>query len=112
MEILPPLDADAQFFAQHPDRQARIRVVFGSEQEEAFRTLGDHDRSRRRIICWRVPANNPLGKRLNAKVIKIPFLAFASESIEDTDAVLLPLLHDVMVDAAREQNIPMPSMRQ
>lgn len=81
-------DIDAQFFEAHPDRQAHIRNPVGSEYEMEFRTLGDHLASRRRILVWRVHHTK--------KLMKIPFLAFADESIEDTDEVLLPILDGIM----------------
>jgi hypothetical protein len=104
-------DIDAQFFTQHPDRQARIRLPGGpapyrdkqrsvhllSESELQFRSLGPHDKSRRRILVWRVPADR--GEHANS-LMKIPFLAFADETIEDRDDVLLPILHEIMKQAA------------
>ena len=65
-------DPDAQFFTDFPDRQARIRLPrrepyinrqraarFVDEEELAFRSLGSHQRDRRRILVWRVPRTNP-----------------------------------------------------
>ena len=105
------MDADAQFFRQHPDRQARIRlpgrelhkdqqraVRYLDEQELAFRSLGPHDPRRRRIIAFRTPADHPTHP--NA-VLKVPFICFADETIEDRDDVLLPILAEIMVEAAR-----------
>lgn len=103
---------DEQFFTQHKDRQARIRLPDGprpvrdeqravrylAECELEFRSLGPHDKSRRRIIAFRTPADHPTHP--NA-ILKIPFLAFADESISDDDRALLPILADIMVEAAR-----------
>src|SRR5882724_13409495 len=63
---------DIQFFTDHPDRKARIRlpqkqahidrqraVRYLDEQEMAFRQLGPHDAKRRRIIVYKVPADHP-----------------------------------------------------
>lgn len=107
-------DIDAQFFQQHPQRQARIRkplrqiginkqraTAFVDECENEFRSLGEHDRKRRWIIVWRVPPENPHYAVQGApSLLKIPFLAFADEAIEDTDDVLLPILHTIMTEAA------------
>jgi hypothetical protein len=104
------MDQDAQFFAQHPDRRARIRLPDGqrpvrdaqravrylSECELEFRSLGPHYRNRRRIIAWRTKADHPTHPNT---IIKIPFLAFADETIEDRDDVLLPILDGIMRDA-------------
>lgn len=112
---------DEQFFAMHPDRQTRIRkpslqqhidrqrsVRWLDEQELAFRSLGPHDKSRRRIIAYRVPQDNPMYEQVRqmaggVPILQIPFLAFADETIEDRDDVLLPLVYRIMMDAARDQ---------
>jgi hypothetical protein len=104
------MDQDAQFFAQHPDRRAHIRTPDGprpvtdvqravrylSECELEFRSLGPHDKSRRRIIAWWTEASHPTHP---LTIIKVPFLAFADETIEDRDDVLLPILDGIMRDA-------------
>jgi len=100
------IDIDAQFFIQHPNRQVRIRlpvktahrdqqraVRYLDECEIEFRHLGGHDPRRRRIIAVRLTHPNT--------IMKIPFLAFADETIEDRDDVLLPLLQTIMVQAAQ-----------
>lgn len=98
--------SDEGFFVDHPDRHARIRRAYRGECEGEFWSLGGHSRERRRIILWRVPEQNPhfveLKKRNGDKVpvLKIPFLAFADESIEDTDAILLPIVSQIMSEAA------------
>ncbi len=94
-----PLDLDGNFFRQHSDRQTLIRMPFGDEAEDDFNTLGPHARERRRIIVYKVPANNEIAP---GKLLRIPFLAFADESIENSDAVLLPFVHEIMGNAARE----------
>jgi hypothetical protein len=106
-------DPDAQFFTDHPDRQAHIRVPvkmieknkqravrYGDECEAEFRTLGDHAKDRRRIILWRVPKDNPFYNPRQPQILKIPFLLFADETVEDTDAILLPIVHEIMVNAS------------
>lgn len=98
--------SDAHFFADHPDRSAHIRRAFRGECEGEFWSLGDHDRGRRRIILWRVPEGNPHYAELTrlsagkVPLFKIPFLAFADESIEDDDKVLLPIVQQLMAEAA------------
>ena len=107
-------DQDAVFFLEHPDRQSRIRlpimgnvevnrrgnkVLHLAEEDLAFRSLGDHDPGRRRILVWRVPKNNPAYDPKMPKLMKVPFLAFADDSIEDDDATLLPILHAIMLEA-------------
>lgn len=103
---------DEEFFATFPDRQARIRkpdlvqhkdkqrsVRYLDECELEFRSLDGHDRNRRRIIVWRVPPGNPYFDPMAQKLLKVPFLAFADETIEDNDATLLPILEQIMQDA-------------
>lgn len=103
---------DEEFFTTFPLRQARIRkpdlvqhtdkqrsVRYLDENELEFRSLGGHDRARRRIIVWRVPPSNPHYDPLQQKLLKIPFLAFADETIEDSDHVILPILEQIMQDA-------------
>ena len=110
------VDEDAQFFADHPDRQARIRlprlermidqqrrVAYVEEARGEFFSLGPHDKTRRRIILWRVPADNPFYDPKKRPLLKIPFLAFADETIEDRDDVLLPIIDGIMRDAAKKQ---------
>ncbi len=92
-----PLDPDANFFRQHSDRQTLIRLPFGDEGEDDFNTLGPHARERRRIIVYKVPENNVIAP---GKLLRIPFLAFSDENIENSDAVLLPFVHEIMRDAA------------
>jgi hypothetical protein len=105
------MDIDEQFFQQHRDRRARIRlpgrepykdqqraVRYLSEHELQFRSLGPHDVSRRRIIAYKTPADHPTHPN---HILKIPFLLFADETISDDDATLLPIVHEIMKDAAR-----------
>lgn len=103
---------DEQFFQQYKDRQTRIRLPDGprpvrdkqravrylSECELEFRSLGPHNKSRRRIIAFRTSSNHAMHP--NA-ILKIPFLAFSDETIEDRDDVLLPILAEITVEAAR-----------
>lgn len=101
-------DPDAQFFADHPDRKAHIRkprlelhldpkshaVRYLDECEMEFRSLGPHEKDRRRIVLTRA---NVLGALFEGgRVLKIPFLAFADETIEDRDDILLPIIEQIM----------------
>jgi hypothetical protein len=104
-------DPDVQFFTDHPDRKYRIRSPLkqmvidrqrGShvidECEREFRSLGDHRRDRRRIILCRVDHRGvPLPE---GKILKIPFLLFADETVEDDDRTLAPIVFEMMNERA------------
>lgn len=106
---------DEQFFQIFPDRNYHIRkpekedvvVTKGllrfhaleDECDKEFRTLGPHDKNRRRIILYRLPTDNPHFDPHKPPILKVPFLAFADETIEDNDATLAPILHGIMEDA-------------
>jgi len=95
---------DNQFFTDHPDRSYRIRLPQPSadadEFDLAFRSLGPHEKDRRRIIIKRLePAKVAM---FGIKYMPIPFLLFADESIEDTDAVLAPIFDGIMKNAAAD----------
>jgi hypothetical protein len=101
-------DEDVQFFLEHPKRQLHIRKARPGERAEDFATLGFHLAERRRIIAWKVPQ----GARIGAgEILHIPFLQFADETIEDTDAFLLPILHQIALDGAREHGMQIPKMK-
>jgi len=91
-------NSDKNFFTQHPDRETHIRLPYKGESEGEFFSLGEHNRARRRIILWRVPKDNPFIGKLREPILKIPFLAFADEEIADTDEILKPILHQIMVE--------------
>lgn len=112
------MDEDAQFFAQYPDRYAHIRqpkqvlvklpsrqVKYVPEMSGEFWSLGEHNEDRRRILLWRVPETHPSYDSKEMKILRIPFLLFSDESIEDSDANLLPLIHQIMTDAAKKQGM-------
>ena len=101
---LRPSNEDLRFFSDHKDRNSRIRMPEGKEFVGEYWSLGPHDSSRRRVLVWRVPNNHPL--KMSYPFLTIPFLAFADETIEDTDKVLLPLIHQIMEDARSK-----PSMK-
>lgn len=100
------------FFTEHPDRKARIRlprlerratkqrgVEFASECTGEFWSLGLHDKTRRRILLCRVDVRGePLPE---GRVLKIPFLSFSEETIEDRDDILLPIIFQIMREAAQ-----------
>ncbi len=94
-------NSDKAFFAKHPDRSAHIRLPYLDECRGEFFSLGEHNRARRRILLWRVPRDNPHYNSLKEPILKIPFLAFSDENIEDTDEVLLPVIHQIMIEAAQ-----------
>jgi len=85
------------------NRQRAVNVV--DEMEAEFRTLGDHNRDRRRVLVWRVSEGNPFYDPERRPLLKAPFLLFADETVEDNDAVLLPILHQIMVDAAKQHGM-------
>lgn len=94
------IDPDITFFQQHKDRQARIRFPEPyNEMHREFNSLGDHPAHRRRVLVWRVPEGNRWFDKLKQPLLKIPFLAFADETIEDTDEIVLPIIHQIMVEA-------------
>lgn len=105
-------DPDAQWFADHGSRTAHIRnpvrvlhidkqrhTFYDDECRAEFESLGYHEQDRRRILLWKVPPDNPHYRADKPPILKIPFLAFSDETIEDTDEILLPILHQIMVDA-------------
>ena len=106
-------DGDAQWFKDNKDRQTHIREPiktleidqksrqsrYVSECEGEFWSLGEHEKNRRRILLWKVPPGNPFYNTARPQIMKIPFLAFADETIEDRDDILLPILHQIMVNA-------------
>lgn len=92
-------NSDKQFFTQHPDRQAHIRLPYRDECAGEYWSMGDHQRTRRRILLWRVPKNNPYWEKLKEPILKVPFLAFSDETIEDRDDVLLPIIEEIMQGA-------------
>jgi hypothetical protein len=94
--------SDANYFRQYPDRKVHIRNAYKGECDGEFWSLGPHEQDRRRIILYRVPKENPMWDPKNPQVLKIPFLAFADETIEDRDDILLPILHEIMVDKAKK----------
>lgn len=94
--------ADGDFFRRYPARQAHIRAAYAGESDGEFWSLGPHEKNRRRIILWRVPEGNPYYDPGKRPLLKIPFLAFADETIEDTDEVLLPIIEQTMSEALKK----------
>ena len=99
----PVIPADAQFadrvfFKEHTDRKLRIREPIGVEYQREFRGFGMHEENRRRVIVSRVAPS--MAKRHNIDFMRIPFLLFADETVEDTDEVLRPILDQIMREAA------------
>lgn len=109
---------DEAFFSDHPDRKYRIRLPRDErEYQNEFRSLGPHQVERRRIIVARVPPNmvrftadiggvGPMFRPLRElKLMPIPFLAFADETIEDRDDVLGPIFKGIMENAGAEMGL-------
>ena len=96
-------NSDKMFFENHKDRQTHIRLPFQGESAGEFWQLGDHQRTRRRILIWRVPRDSPYYHPVKQPILKIPFLCFQNESIEDTDEVLLPIIDTIMRESAEKQ---------
>jgi hypothetical protein len=94
--ILLP-NSDEVFFKEHPDRRARIRPpLYEREYNAEFLSLGDHDVKRRRVIVVRAQPRGFPGRPL----MPLPYLLFADETVEDRDDVLLPIVDELMKDAA------------
>jgi hypothetical protein len=106
---------DEEFFSTHRDRQARIRppsklltktkqraMHYAEEFEAEFRALGPHKKDRRRVLIWRVPTDNPWFNQMRQPLLPIPFLLFADETVEDTDEILLPIIHQLMLQKRDE----------
>jgi hypothetical protein len=96
-------DDDKQWFDQFARRQTRLRNPRRGERAEDFATLGPHNVDRRRILVWRVPVGNPMRGMLPDGLMRVPFLAFADETIANEDSVLLPLLHEIMEQAQGDE---------
>lgn len=91
---------DEQFFHDHRDRECRIRLPAPGENESDFQTLGGHQVSRRRIIAVR--AHGAMSARMGIKVMRIPYLLFGDETVEDTDEILAPIVDRLMKEAAQQ----------
>ena len=98
-------NSDKNFFREHPDRKAHIRLPYHGESAGEFWSLGDHNRTRRRIILWRVPRDNPHWKVTKEPILKIPMLLYADETVEDRDDILLPIIDQIMRDAAARHGV-------
>lgn len=101
-----PFDPDARFFAEHPTRQCHIRVARDGEAAADFQALGPHEARRRRILAWKVPR----GQLAAGEIVRLSFLAFGDETIEDDDATLLPLMHDMALKAGEAYGMAAPRL--
>lgn len=90
--------ADQVFFREHRDRRLRIRAPIGEEYLTEFRGFGMHDKNRRRVIVSRLPVS--MARRHMVDFMRIPFLLFADETVEDRDDILAPILDRIMREAA------------
>lgn len=93
-------NSDKRFFQDHPLRRAHIRQPFKDECHAEFWSLGDHNRTRRRILLWKVPRDNPFWQKMKEPILKIPFLLYSDETVEDRDEILLPIIDEIMQNAA------------
>ena len=93
--------ADGVYFKGQPDRKYHIRKAYTDECKGEFWTLGPHEKDRRRILLCRV--DNEGNYLPDHKVLKIPFLAYADETIEDTDVVLEPIIKQIMAEAFQKE---------
>lgn len=95
---------DEQYFKVFPDRQAHIRFPTPTNEcHREFNALGDHPAHRRRILLYKVPKDNPMYDPKRPQILKIPFLAFADETIEDRDDILLPIISTIMFEQLQVQ---------
>jgi hypothetical protein len=93
---------DIRFFATHRRRHVRIRVPMPAGEHDAeFMMLGDHNVLRRRIIAFRGHGG---------LIPRIPFLLHADEEIADNDAILRPIIDELMGQAAHEYSLPVPNV--
>lgn len=92
-------NSDRKFFEHNPARQAHIRLPHRDECAGEFWSLGDHPRTRRRILLWRIPPHNPSYDKIKNPIMKIPFLTYADENIADEDEALIPIIHTIMTEA-------------
>ena len=90
---------DTWWFKDRPRRQARIRTPGVTEFLTAWQMLGAHEASRRRVLVWRVPRDNPYRKLVPDGFIRVPFIAKGDESFADSDAVALRVLDELMRQA-------------
>ena len=51
--------SDKMFFEKNVDRMTHIRLPFKGEADGEFFSLGEHNKTQRRILLWRVPADSP-----------------------------------------------------
>lgn len=97
--------SDEGFFRKYPHRFTHIRKAYEYESEGEFWSLGGHKRNRRRILLWRPAPGHPAYKQEKCPLLKIPFLAFADETIEDRDDILLPIITEIMHNARAQQQV-------
>ena len=94
------MNDDLRYFTQLPKRQTRLRTPAPGEFVTSWRLLGDHQPDRRRVLIWRVPADNPGRRLIEDGLMRIPILLRSDETVENDDATLLPILDAQMRAAA------------
>lgn len=105
MNGLKLIDTDEQFFSQHPTRKTLIRPARDGEFRGEFASLGQHDATRRVVLCWR---SDPQPGFSRGMIMKTPMVLFGDETVENEDSVLLPILHQLMADAAKQHGMRQP----
>ena len=98
-------NSDKMFFTNHPERQAHIRLPFQGEAAGEFFSLGDHKRTQRRILIWRIPKDSPYYHAEKQPILKVPMLTFESEEIPDLDDVLLPIIATIMQEQSQAKGV-------
>ena len=96
----PAREDDRRFFNEHADRNFRIREPYEGEYTAEFQSLGPQDSRRRRVICARIPRWQQ--RHYNVDMMRIPFLLFADETVEDRDDILRPIFDEIMRDARQK----------
>jgi hypothetical protein len=99
------MDDDCRWFQQRSRRQTRIRGPVADEFAMAWRLLGDHDHTRRRVLVWKVPRDRVGYHLIPDGLMRVPFLAFGDETIEDDDTILLCILDELMAAAAKAEAV-------
>jgi len=103
--ILP--QSDEAWFREHPDRNFRIRAPKDAREfAYEFSSIGadNYPRERRAVIAMRsfTAGDEKMFGRpggLLPRIMQIPFLKFADETIEDNDKTLAPIVREMMGQA-------------
>ena len=99
------MNDDPLYFRQQPRRSHRLRTPAPGEFAHAWQTLGGHEASRRRVLVWRVPKDNPMRDAVPGGMMRIPFIMRQDEAIADDETTLATLLAHMMKDAAAAPSV-------